>query len=134
MSEENVKKGFDKTVTHRDEATGLITHTNPYTLIVSKAEDGGKVRKWERPPGSGNLFDNKNREIGRMVTTEVVNDKTGKKTVSKKYDPDAEHIAFVVPETSDKKLAREVLEKDAKINELEKQLAGIKAEDKKKKA
>lgn len=133
MSEENVNQGFNKTVTYRDEATGLVTHTDPYTLVVSKAEDGGKTRKWERPPGSGNLFDNKGNPIGRMVTEETVNAKTGKKTVTKKYDPDAEHIAFVAPETADKKLAREVLEKDARISELEKQIASIKAEDKKKK-
>lgn len=113
MSEE-----FNKTVTYRDEATGMITHTDPYVLRVGKADDGGKTRTWERPPGSGNLFDSKGNPIGRRVN--------GKHVV------DAEHVAFKAPETSDTKLARETLEKDARISELEKQLAGIKAEKEKK--
>ena len=135
MSKDNVASGFNKQVTYRDEQSGVITHVDPYILRVTQNSDGGKTRTWERPAGSGNLFDNKGNAIGRLVSSEKIDDKSGKKIVVKKYDASAEHVSFAAPLTSDQKLARAVVEKDARISELEKQIAGIKAEsDKKKKA
>jgi hypothetical protein len=67
---------------------------------------------------SGNLFNSKNEPIGRWVDGN--------------WDKKAEHIAFVKPETKDQMLAREVVSKDAKIAELELELAAIKAESDKK--
>lgn len=111
-------KGFDLTVTHRHPKTGLVTHTDPYILRVIASGDG-KVRVWERPAGSGNLWDKHNKPCGRW-------DKS--KPEGERYLKDAEHIAWTAPETSDAKVARESAEKDVKIAELEKELAAIRAE------
>lgn len=116
--EKEVKKGFDLTVTHRDQKSGAVTHTTPYTLRVVAAADGGRTSIWERPANSGNIFDKKGVPSGRWVK-----DKNGKG----KYDPEAAHIAYVPPETNDQKLAREMVEKDARIAALEKELAEISA-------
>lgn len=114
--EEFKPKGFDLKVTHRDEKTGLVTHKNPYTMKVIASADGGKSRIFERPVGSGNLWNKKGDPIGRYVDG--------------KWDKKAEHVAFTPPETEDQKLAKTVITKDARIAELERELASIKAEGK----
>lgn len=119
------KKEFDIKVTHRDERTGLITHKTPYILRVSGAEGGGKTRTWERPPGSGNLFDKKGNPVGRRVK-----DAQGRWST----DPKAEHVAFVPPLTEDQKLSRSVVEKDQRISALEAELASLRVEADKKSA
>lgn len=116
-------KGFDLQVTHRDETTGLVTHTNPYVMRTISAPDGGKRSIWERPAGSKNLYDKKNNPCGRWVT-----DKNGKG----KHDPKAEHVLYTIPETKDQKLAKELIESQVKISALEKELESIKADPKKK--
>lgn len=116
-------KAFDLMVTHRDPKTGLITRQDPYVLVVGAAAEGGKNRMWERPKGSGNIFNKKGEAIGRFVR-----DEKGKK----KFVADAAHVAYTPPETEDQKLARSVVEKDDRIAQLEKELAGIKADSKKK--
>lgn len=115
-------QGFDLMVTHRDPKTGLITKQDPYVLIVSAASEGGKSRMWERPKNSGNLWNKKGEPIGRFVR-----DEKGKR----KYDATAKHVEFIPPETDDQKLARSVVEKDDRIAQLEKELAGIKADKEK---
>lgn len=117
--ESEVKQGFDLKVMHRDEKTGLVTHTNPYTLRVVEAPTGGKRQLFERPVGSGNLWDKANKPFGRWVKG--------------KHVPDAEHVQFDMPETHDQKVARAMTEQQVKIAELEKELNSIKSENKKKK-
>lgn len=120
------KKGFDLTVTHRDEKTGLITHTTPYVLRVC-GEQGSdqKARYWERPKGSGNLFDKHNNPIGRWITEEKVI--KGKRVNAGKYDPDAAHIEWHPPMTVDQIIAQENAA-------LKAELASLKAETEKKSA
>lgn len=119
MIEEDEKpKGFDLTVTHRHPKTGLVTHSDPYVLRVL-ASGEGKARVWERPAGSGNLWDINNNPIGRW-------DKT--KPEGERFLKDEPHIAWTAPLTEDQKLARSVVEKDVRIQELEKELAAIQAE------
>jgi len=120
--DQEVETGFDLLVTHRDERTGLITHSNPYIMRAVKAPDGGTRRLWERPSGSGNLFDKKNNPIGRWVVDA--------KTKVGSFVENAAHVAFAAPETKDQKLARSLTEKDGRIADLEKRL--IEAEAKKK--
>lgn len=125
IEEDETPKGFDLKVTHRHPRTGLITHTTPYILRVIGESGGAKARVWERPAGSGNLWDKHNQPIGRW-------DKT--KPEGERFVKDAEHIAWAAPETSDQKLARSVVEKDVRIQELERELASIRIESEKKTA
>lgn len=120
LAEEVKAQGFDLKVTHRDDKTGLVLHTDPYIMRVIGEE---RARVFERPVGSGNLFNKKNEPCGRWVK-----DEKGKGT----WDKKAEHIAFVKPPTADEKLAQSVLEKDSRIAELEKELAAIRGEASKK--
>ncbi len=111
---EETKKGFDLTVTHRDSKTGLVTKHDPYTLRVIDHE-----RLWERPAGSGNLWDKENNPIGRWISkTEVIK---GKKAVTGTYDPNAQHVAWEPPLTEDQKIAKE----NATLRQ---ELAALKAE------
>lgn len=115
-------KGFDLTVTRRHPKTGLIESSDPYILRVIAGGEG-KVRVYERPAGSGNLWDKKGEPCGRW-------DKS--KPEGERFVKDAKHIAWAPPESSDQKLARESAEKDIRIAELEKELASIRVEAKKK--
>lgn len=118
MKQEEVKEGFDFKVTHRDPKTGLVVAKNPYVCRVIGAQDGSKRKVYERPVGSGNMWDAKNNPAGRWVDG--------------KLDEAAAHVAFKTPETKDQVLAKSLLSKESKIAELEKELASIKAEAKKK--
>lgn len=118
--EEAVKKTFDLQVTYRDDVTGLVTYSNPYTMRAIKAQDGGTMRIFERPVGSGNIWNKKGEPAGRWEV-----DAASKKGM---YVPGAEHVAFVAPETKDQKLARSLTEKDVQIAALQKELAMIKAD------
>lgn len=119
---EQKPKGFNIKVTYRNERTGLITHKDPYILRVVGSGDG-KTKTWERPPGSGNLFNSKNEPVGRWVIDP--------KTKRGSFQKDVPHVEFTPPETQDQKLARSLTEKENKIQALEKELQSIKAESKK---
>lgn len=103
-------------VTHRDEKSGLVSHSTPYVLRISGSGEG-RSRLLEKPKGSGNIFDMKGNAKGRWI----VDPKTGKG----KHDPNAAHVAYIPPETEDQKLARSLVEKDSRIAQLEKELASI---------
>jgi hypothetical protein len=111
---------FNLRVTHRDEKTGAVTHSDPYVLRVigTKGEDGkldgGKMYMFERPVNSGNLWNSRGTPVGRWVNG--------------KWDEKAAHVAFTPPETQDQKLAKELISKDNRVSELERELAAIKAE------
>ena len=105
--------GFDLMVTHRDPHTGLITHKNPYAMRVVASADGGKTRIFERPKGSGNLFDKKNVACGRWVNG--------------KWDKEAKHEAWNPPQTKDQMIAQENAALKAEV-------AALKAEQLKKTA
>lgn len=112
--EEEKTKGFSLVVHKRDEKTGLVLSEDPYILrTVSLGQSGDKARVWERPKGSGNLWDNDNNPIGRW-------DKT--KPEGKRFLKDEPHIAWTAPETKDQKLARALGEQQTKIAELERKL------------
>lgn len=118
---------FDIKVSHRDSKSGAVTHTNPYVLTVLQT-DAGRLSLFERPPGSGNLFDKKGHPCGRWKT-----DEKGKKV----HDPEAVHTAYQKPETNDQKLSRQMLEVAQENERLKKALAAkevesIKAEAKSK--
>lgn len=119
MQQETKSKEFDLVVTHRDEKTGLVTHTNPYTLRVVKLENEEKAHYFERPVGSGNLWNKAGDAIGRWIK-----DEKGKG----KYIAEAKHINFIPPETQDAKVAREVIETRERNKVLEAELAALKAE------
>jgi len=121
--QETKPTGFDLKVTYRDEKTGLVIDNDSYTLRVLGSADG-KTRLWERPKGSGNLFDRKGNSIGRWVMDP--------KTKKGQHEEKAEHIAWTRPETQDQKLARSLNEKDQKIAELERELLSISEEKTKK--
>lgn len=116
-AEKEKPKGFDTTVTFRDERTGLVTHTDPY--IMRRLSNKSKV--FERPAGSGNLFDPKGNPAGRW-------DKT--KPEGERYIKGAAHVAWQAPETEDQRIARMLIERDVKIAELQKELSAIQAEKK----
>lgn len=111
--QEEKPKGFDLTVHKRDPKTGLVVDANPYRLRCI-----GSMKIFERPIGSGNIWNKKGEPAGRFVDG--------------KYDEKAEHIEFKMPESGDQKLAREYTEQQMKIQELERELASIKAEKAKK--
>jgi hypothetical protein len=119
IGEEIKAQGFDLKVTHRDSKTGLVVEKNPYILRVVKGP-GGNSKLFERPVGSGNLFDAQNKPIGRWVVS--------KDAPQGEHDPKAEHVAFKRPETEDEKLAKSLITKDTKIKALEAELAAVKHE------
>jgi len=121
-------EGFDLLVTHRDEKTGIVTDRDPYILRVTGEQGGEKSKIWERPAGSGNCFNKKNEPIGRWITEERKDAKSGKIVRTGRLDPDAVHVVFEKPLTKDQVLSKEVTESRSKIAELEKELAAIKAE------
>lgn len=116
--EEIPEQDFSLRVTFRNMKTGLVEKTNPYILRMV-GDGGNKQQLWERPAGSGNLFNAKNEPIGRW-------DKS--KPEGERFLKGKEHIEWKAPETSDQRLAREYAEKDSKINQLERELAAIKVE------
>ncbi len=124
---ENKPKGFDLTVHHRDPRTGALVDVTPYTLrVCGETGSSEKTYLWERPKGSGNLFDKNNNPVGRWEFEErTVN---GRKARVGFHKPDAQHLAFVQPLTADQKLKASLTEKDARILELERELKAIQAE------
>jgi len=119
------RPGFSLIVHHRDPKSGLVTRETPYTLRVLAAPGGGKTQVWERPAGSGNLFDKNNKPVGRWDAA---------RKEGERYLKDEAHVTWIPPETQDQKLARTVVESEQKIKALEQELAAIKAEELKKKA
>lgn len=132
MKQVNVKERskFDIVVTKRDPVTGQVVGRNPYTLrVVGREGSNDRTETYERPVGSGNLFDAQDRPAGRWIAESF--DAKGK-FIPGKHDSEAQHIEFKVPETKDQMLARESISKDAKIVELQRELEAIRAEGEKK--
>jgi hypothetical protein len=123
--EESEVKGFDMRVTHRDPRTGQITRRDPYIMRTVKKDGGGSAQYFERPSGSGNLFDGQGNPCGRWDAT---------KKEGERYDAKASHIAWERPKTEDEKLANALIAADAKNKALEAELAAVKAESAKKSA
>lgn len=110
--------------TKRDPQTGLVIEDNPYKLRVIKNGEG-RIHLWEQPKGSGNLKYKDGLPAGRYVDG--------------KWAKDAAHVPFTIPETADKKFARELMskdvllsEKDAQLKKLQQEIAAIQAEKNKK--
>jgi hypothetical protein len=113
-----VEKKFDLTVHRRDQDSGEIVEVNPYSAHMMKT-DGGTVTVFERPKGSGNCWDKFGNAAGRW-------DKDAPE--GKRYDSKAEHVAFIVPLTHDQKLRAEMLAKEEKNKQLEREIAALRAE------
>ncbi len=111
-------------VTYHDHRTGLVIKKDPYTMRVV-GDGGNRTQYFERPKGSGNLFNFNGEPVGRWDS---------RKAEGERFMAGAEHIEFVRPETDDEKLARSLITKDVKIRELEAELRAIKAESAKKAA
>lgn len=127
LPEEKPQTGFNLIVTKRDDKTGLVTEKDPYILrVIGETGSSEKQRLWERPAGSGNLWDKSNNPVGRWVYEEKVI--KGKKVKEGKFVADAPHIAFTPPQTKDQILAKSLSEKEVKIAELERELLSIKTE------
>jgi len=114
LGEEVAAQGFDIKVTHRDPVTGLVKSSNPYTLRVVGVPGGGTARLFERPVGSGNLFNSKNVPWGRWVKGE--------------HAPTAEHVEFIAPLTADQKLAKDLISKETENAALRAELESLKRE------
>jgi len=123
MRKEEVKEetpaGFDFRVTYRDRITGMVSHTNPYTMHIIGDE---RKQVMERPKGSGNCWDAQNQPAGRIML------KGEGRNAKLVLDPDAKHIAWAEPETADQKLARDVAAQKAENAALKAELAAMKAE------
>lgn len=103
---EQPKQKFDLVVTKRHPRTGEIISHSPYILrVVGEIGSSEKMRLWERPAGSGNLFDKDNNPIGRWVTEEKV--VRGKTVKEGKFVEGAAHIEWTPPMTKDQKIAKE---------------------------
>lgn len=119
MNEETKEKktGFDLIVTHRDEKTGAVIRKDPYILrVCGKPGTDARERYWERPAGSGNLWDKKGQPAGRW-------DKS--KPEGERFIKGAQHTAWEAPLTQDQKIAKENAA-------LKAELAALKAEQDKK--
>ena len=124
VQEEEVKiKGFDTKVTHRDPKTGLIIKKTPYIKRVCGKVAGGSDRYFEKPAGSGNLFNKKGEPVGRWDS----NLAEGKRCI-----PCASHIEFAVPQTEDDKLAKSLILKERENATLKAELNALKMEKEKK--
>ncbi len=106
-------------VHHRDDKTGQVKSEDAYVLHVIGGENGEKMRLFERPKGSGNVFDGQGRPAGRW-------DKNARE--GSRFLKGVEHIAFTAPETQDQKLKREMIETNSENAALKAELAAIKAE------
>lgn len=104
---------FDTRVTYYDNM-GRVIKQDPYVLRVVAGPAGGKVQLFERPVGSGNIFDGLGRPFGRWVDG--------------KHEEKLAHVAWTPPETEDQKLAKSLVEQKNKIEQLEKELTAIRAE------
>lgn len=123
LQEEAEAQGFDLKVHHRDKRSGQVTHVNPYKLRIV-GED--RLKLYERPVGSGNLWNGQNKAVGRWI----VEDKNGEKI--EKYDPKAKHIEYTPPMTQDQVLARQVAEREVENATLRAELEAMKLEMQKK--
>lgn len=109
---------FDLIVHVRDEKSGEIIEVNSYIAHLMKTE-GGTVTVFERPKGSGNCWDKFNKPAGRWLK---------EKKEGERYQPEAEHIAFIAPLTKDQKLRAEMFATEERNKQLERELALLRVE------
>lgn len=117
--EEKQEQFFNTKVTYRDDKTGQIIKQDPYIMRSCKKDGGGSAHYFERPAGSGNLYDGQGRPVGRWDVS---------KPEGERFIADAKHIAWERPKTEDEKLASRLIAADAKNKALEAELAAMKAE------
>lgn len=127
QQEEAEEKSYLR-VTHRHPKTGLVAKKDPYIMRVV-AEGANKSQYIEYPAGSGNLWSSDNGKlkepIGRWDKSKPEGDR---------FLKGVPHIEWTPPLTEDQKLAKSIVAKDEKINQLEAELAAIKAEREKRNA
>lgn len=116
-------KTWPPKVTFRNPKTGMVEKETPYILrTVGSKDNRNRVNYLEFPAGSGNLWDQNWKPIGRW-------DKD--KPEGQRFIKDAVHSVWAPPETQDQKLAKEMAADKLRIAELEKEVALIKAENEK---
>lgn len=111
--------GFNKKVTYRDPLSGQIVKKDPYIKRVCRSEGGGNTRYYERPIGSGNLWDAQGNAVGRWDHT---------KPEGQRFIKDVEHKPYVPTMTEDEKLANKILATENKNKALLAELESVKAE------
>jgi hypothetical protein len=103
---ETPRQKFDLMVTHRHPKTGQIIKHDPYILrVCGEIGSSEKSQYWERPAGSGNLYDAQMNPVGRWEYEDKVI--KGKAVKVGKLVEGAAHIAWAPPETQDQKISRE---------------------------
>jgi len=111
------KKGFSLQTVYRNKKTGKIERED-YYIARYVQQGGGSVVYFERPAGSGNIWNGQGEAIGRW-------DKT--KPEGKRFIAGEPHIEWNPPETQDQKIAKENAA-------LKAELAALKAEQNSKSA
>lgn len=106
QGDEIKKPRFDLIVHHRNPRTGkLIKHTPYIKRVVGEVGSSERATYWERPAGSGNLFNSHNNPIGRWEYEEKT--VKGKQIKTGKFVEGAAHIAWEAPLTQDQKVSKE---------------------------
>jgi hypothetical protein len=116
------EKTWPPKVTFRNRKTGEVERQDPYILRTvgsSDPKNRSRVNYMEYPAGSGNLWDQSWKPIGRW-------DKDAPEGM--RFKKDEPHVIWTMPETEDQKLARQMAQDRMRIAELEKELAAIKSE------
>lgn len=103
-----VNTEFDLRTHLRDEKSGVVVRKNPYRLYYREG-----IQYFERPVGSGNLWFKSGEPAGRMIDNKI---------------QEVEHVAYNPPPTADEKLAMDLIVKDGKIAQLERELEAIRKE------
>jgi len=119
MEPEVQRPKFNTTVDIRDPKSGRVIARNPYRLIISQKEGGGKEEHFERPVGSG-IFHWSNGEVDMEKSKAGLEAKA--KTEADKNKTEFEKAKDKVAQaTSELKLAEAnyKAEQDAKARKLE---------------
>lgn len=121
----------DDLSTHKRNRAGQVVAQKHYRMHRI-----GETTVFEVPPGSGNLFYEKDKYFtepaGRLIQVdeEITDKRTGQKRKHKApaIDFGAAHVAYTAPLTSDQILANETAEMRSQNEVLKRELAALKAE------
>jgi hypothetical protein len=120
---------FDLVTKVYDSKTKRVIGTNNYRL---RCYGQPAVDLYERPVGSGNLYYRSGEPAGQFdyETFDKLTADKSKNATSEAIKIGMEHAPWEAPETADEKMAREFAASKKRNEQLEKELAAIKAEQK----